>query len=362
VFNGETEEDIRFPMTQGICGLVATTGVSINLANAYDHPNFNQAVDMLTNFKTVSLLCCPIFGDAGKIIGVANMINKTEKEIEPFDEADQKLFEDFAIFCGLALNKAIMHKKMEEQKNRLTLTMELMAFHARVDYSEVDTFKKIQIGLELPMNTLNCWKLCTHNYSDDILAAVTYQMLNTLDYGKCYQILDENLIHYILVVRKNYRPVAYHNFKHAVSVTHCIFYWIMTGMLDPYFSKLELFSLILAALNHDIDHRGTNNQFQKMTNTNLSQFYTKSTMEKHHFNHALGILTSPSDKTNNILVKLTKKDYKDCLDVIETAIIATDLAVFLGNKETFSTILTSKKFDTAGNRTHKYLLIGLLMV
>jgi hypothetical protein len=135
----------------------------------------------------------------------------------------------------------------------------------------------------------------------------------------------------------------------------------MTGMLDPYFSKLELFSLILAAINHDIDHRGTNNQFQKIANTNLSQFYTKSTMEKHHFNHALGILTSPSE-TPNILAKLSKEEYKYCLHVIETAILATDLAIFLANKGTLSTILASKQFDTAGNPAHKNLLIGIIMV
>jgi hypothetical protein len=316
---------------------------------------------MLTQYKTVSLLCCPIIGDAGKIIGVANMINKTETEIEPFDELDQKLFEDFAIFCGLALHKAIMLKKIEEQKNRLTITMELMAYHARVRDDELETFKNIRIGLELPMNIINCWKFCSHEYSDDVLAAVMYQMFNSLGYGKRFQILDDNIIQYVLVVRKNYRPVAYHNFKHAISVTQCIFFWIMTGMLDPYFSKLELFSIIIAALNHDIDHRGTNNQFQKMTNTHLSQFYTKSTMEKHHFNHALGILTSPSEKTN-ILAKLSKKDYKDCLDVIEKSILATDLGVFLGNKDSFSKILTTKTFDPAGNTTHKDLLIGVIMV
>lgn len=127
-----------------------------------------------------------------------------------------------------------------------------------------------------------------------MLVGIAHQMFKVMESGRIFDILDETLIHYILVVRRNYRPIAYHNFGHAVSVTHMVFIWISSGMLDPFFDKLELFSMMIAALNHDIDHRGTNNQFQKMAHTELSQFYANSTMERHHFNHAGTILLTLS--------------------------------------------------------------------
>ena len=48
--------------------------------------------------------------------------------------------------------------------------------------------------------------------------------------------------------------------------------------------------MLVAALNHDIDHRGTNNVFHKQTGSVLSTFYSSSTMERHHFNYAMTIL------------------------------------------------------------------------
>lgn len=86
VFNGSTQSSISFPLSQGICGHVATTGVTVNLVDAYSHPLFNPAVDIETNYKTTSLLCVPVKDSDGKVIGVVNMINKTDQEVEAFDE------------------------------------------------------------------------------------------------------------------------------------------------------------------------------------------------------------------------------------------------------------------------------------
>lgn len=57
-------------MSEGVSGYVATTGKAVNLANAYDHSKFNPAIDILTQYRTVSLLCVPIFGPDGHTIGV----------------------------------------------------------------------------------------------------------------------------------------------------------------------------------------------------------------------------------------------------------------------------------------------------
>jgi 3'5'-cyclic nucleotide phosphodiesterase len=55
-------------------------------------------------------------------------------------------------------------------------------------------------------------------------------------------------------------------------------------------------------------------------------------MERHHFNHAMGILNSSG---LNILSKLNQDDYKKCLKLIEKCILATDLALFLANQVRF---------------------------
>ena len=64
------------------------------------------------------------------------------------------------------------------------------------------------------------------------------------------------------MVKKGYRDPPYHNWFHALSVTH--FCYLMHCHCDLYsvLSELEVFALFVSCLCHDIDHRGTNNAFQ----------------------------------------------------------------------------------------------------
>ena len=101
--------------------------------------------------------------------------------------------------------------------------MELMAFHSTVRKDEVEAFRKISIEHELPVEKIQDWRFSAHDLTsvhttyqqNDALASLTHQMSKKLKYGESYNILDHNLIHYILIVRRNYRPVPYHNFGHA---------------------------------------------------------------------------------------------------------------------------------------------------
>ena len=70
-------KEIRFPMSSGIAGHVASTGETTNITNAYDDPRFNKEIDLKTGFLTKTILCMPIYNAERKIIGVAQLINKT---------------------------------------------------------------------------------------------------------------------------------------------------------------------------------------------------------------------------------------------------------------------------------------------
>lgn len=48
----------------------------------------------------------------------------------------------------------------------------------------------------------------------------------------------DKLLKFCLTVSKNYRPVSYHNWEHAFSVAHCM-YWTITGAPNK-FSEIEV--------------------------------------------------------------------------------------------------------------------------
>lgn len=105
------------------------------------------------------------------------------------------------------------------------------------------------------------------------------------------------LCRWVLSVKKNYRPVKYHNWRHALNVTQTMFAMLKTGKMERFMTDLEIFGLLVACLCHDLDHRGTNNSFQMKTTSPLAILYTTSTMEHHHFDQCIMILNSEG---NNI--------------------------------------------------------------
>lgn len=105
------------------------------------------------------------------------------------------------------------------------------------------------------------------------------------------------LCRWVLSVKKNYRPVKYHNWRHALNVAQTMFAMLKTGKMERFMSDLEILGLLVACLCHDLDHRGTNNAFQTKTESPLAILYSTSTMEHHHFDQCVMILNSES---NNI--------------------------------------------------------------
>ena len=254
--NGD-QQKIIFPMSSGVAGSVATSGKTANIPNAYLDCRFNSEFDKMNNFKTVSLLSVPIFGPEGEIVGVTNLINKLDSngQIVQFSSDDQSLFEGIAVFCGLALYKAVLIDEIQAEKNRLKMVMEIIGFHARTRPEEVEAFMDREQEHFESKAVISSYQYDPHKFlnTDDNLGAIAHQIFLNLQYEKTFEINDIKLVDYILTVRRNYRPIAYHNFTHAVSVTHGLFVFIVNGILDTYFTKLEMFSMLVACLNHDID-------------------------------------------------------------------------------------------------------------
>jgi hypothetical protein len=73
-----TGRGLQIPVTCGIAGHVATTGESVVIQDAYHDKRFNKSVDVRTGFKTQNMMCVPLRSKRGRIIGVVQLINKTQ--------------------------------------------------------------------------------------------------------------------------------------------------------------------------------------------------------------------------------------------------------------------------------------------
>jgi putative ABC transport system ATP-binding protein len=93
--------EIRIPATTGISGRVYRTGTPLNLADAYENPDFNPEVDRRTGYRTRSILCVPVCEDRQRPFAVMTLLNK--RGGAPFDARDEQRLGEFAASVGLVL-------------------------------------------------------------------------------------------------------------------------------------------------------------------------------------------------------------------------------------------------------------------
>src|SRR2546421_4909871 len=114
VAQGDKLAEIRVPIGRGIAGTVAATGETINIADAYADPRFNQDVDRRTGYRTRTILCAPVRDGAGEIVGVSQVLNKAGG---PFTKDDESLLAALSAQAFIALDNARLFESVVTMKN-----------------------------------------------------------------------------------------------------------------------------------------------------------------------------------------------------------------------------------------------------
>ncbi|XP_073495802.1 cGMP-specific 3',5'-cyclic phosphodiesterase isoform X2 [Phyllobates terribilis] len=311
--------------------------------------------------KIQSLLCTPIKnGKKNKVIGVCQLVNKVEEnsgKIKTFNRNDEQFLEAFAIFCGLGIQNTQMYEVVERAMAKQMVTLEILSYHASAAEEETMELQ----GSVVP--SAQSLKLTDFYFSDFDLTDIettlaTSRMFTDLNLVQTFQMKYETLCRWILSVKKNYRKnVAYHNWRHAFNTAQCMFAALRTGKIQNKLSDLEILSLMIATLSHDLDHRGVNNSFIQRSEHPLAQLYCHSIMENHHFDQCLMILNSQG---NQILSGLSVQDYKSALKMIKQAILATDLALYIKRRGDFFDLVKNRNFRW-DHSAQKELFLAMLM-
>ncbi|RWS31936.1 dual 3':5'-cyclic-AMP and -GMP phosphodiesterase 11-like protein [Leptotrombidium deliense] len=347
----------RFPINVGITGYVATTGETLNIPDAYSDPRFDPKVDENSpnNFKHKSILCMPIRNANRKIIGVSQLVNK-QKGV-PFNRNDENLFEAFAIFCGMGIHNTQMYERAIKAIAKQRVTLEILSYHATAPLEEARQLSTVAVP---STEALGLQSLSFNDFSldDDGMIKACLRMFVDLDLVKRFQMNYVMLCRWLLSVRKNYRPVTHHNWRHAFNVAQMMFAILTNTQLCTVLGEIETLGLLIACLCHDLDHRGTNNSFQVKSSSPLAQLYSTSTMEHHHFDQCLMILNSHG---NQIFSSLSTEEYTKIVHVLEEAILATDLAAYFRKRGSFIRLVESEDYDWQNNNEHRSLLRCMLM-
>jgi HD-GYP domain-containing protein (c-di-GMP phosphodiesterase class II) len=96
--------------------MVAVTGDSVRIDDAWEDPRFDRSVDSRTGYRSRSMLCVPLSrpasGGRSETVGVIQVINKLNGV---FDAEDQSLLEAVAGPLAIALENARLFAESEKQ-------------------------------------------------------------------------------------------------------------------------------------------------------------------------------------------------------------------------------------------------------
>ncbi|XP_056422805.1 cAMP and cAMP-inhibited cGMP 3',5'-cyclic phosphodiesterase 10A isoform X3 [Hyla sarda] len=341
-------KEIRFSIEKGIAGQVARTGEVLNIPDAYADPRFNREVDLYTGYTTRNILCMPIVS-RGSVIGVVQMVNKLSGSA--FSKTDENNFKMFAVFCALALHCANMYHRIRHSECIYRVTLEKLSYHSICTSEEWQNLK----NCTLP--AIICKEIELYHFDitpfEDLWPAIYVYMIHQSCGKTCFEL--EKLCRFTMSVKKNYRRVPYHNWKHAVTVSHCMYAILQRN--KELFTDLERKGLLIACLCHDLDHRGYTNSYLQKFDHPLAALYSTSTMEQHHFSQTVSILQLEG---HNIFSNLSSNEYEQVLEIIRKAIIATDLALYFGNRKHLEDLHQTGALNF-NNQGHRDRLIGLMM-
>ncbi|XP_014390695.1 PREDICTED: cGMP-specific 3',5'-cyclic phosphodiesterase [Myotis brandtii] len=346
---------------------VTSTMEALNIPDVSKDSRFPWANENMGNVSQQgirSLLCTPIKnGKKNKVIGVCQLVNKMEEntgKVKPFNRNDEQFLEAFVIFCGLGIQNTQMYEAVERAMAKQMVTLEVLSYHASAAEEETRELQALAAAVVPSAQTLRITDFGFSDFelSDLETALCTIRMFTDLNLVQNFQMKHEVLCRWILSVKKNYRKnVAYHNWRHAFNTAQCMFAALKAGKIQSKLSDLEVLALLVAALSHDLDHRGVNNSYIQRSEHPLAQLYCHSTLEHHHFDQCLMVLNSPG---NQILSGLSIEEYKTALKIIKQAILATDLALYIKRRGEFFELIRKNQFNL-GDPHQKELFLAMLV-
>ncbi|XP_065180599.1 uncharacterized protein LOC135811308 isoform X2 [Sycon ciliatum] len=358
------KKPLQLPVGQGIAAASLRLDTTLNITQASRSPHFSPDVDnsyCVSDAEQRRVLCMPVRRH-NDVLGVLQLCRSSSSNA-PYSTVDEDVARICSLHCSSAISQQSLYKDLMVAENRSNLLTELMLFHMQVPDSELLPY------IQQPAWSLSDLDAKLHISSFtftgmDMEESETVQamlgMFEEMQLCQRWKIPKEKLCRFVLTVQRGYRDPPYHNWRHAVSVAHfCFYLWKKTDHLKP-LTDLEVLALFVACLCHDIDHRGTTNNFQQTAGSALASLYFSqgSVMERHHFAQTMCIL---SDKRCNIFSELSEKDCQAVTDLIYEIILDTDISRHLAvrKKPILQLAEGGATAVESENASHRSLLLAL---
>jgi signal transduction histidine kinase/putative methionine-R-sulfoxide reductase with GAF domain len=119
---GDKVRSIRMKVGHGIAGIVAKTGKAIRIRDAYADPQFEREWDVLTGYRTKSMLAAPLKNHLGRTIGVIQVLNKQGGH--EFTGEDEAILSTLSTQAAVAIDNSRLFLSLIQKNKQLLDTTE----------------------------------------------------------------------------------------------------------------------------------------------------------------------------------------------------------------------------------------------
>lgn len=128
IVQGDEVRAIRLKSGHGIAGHVATTGLSIVVNDPYQDERFNPEWDMISGYRTRSILAVPMKNQNGRTLGVVQVLNKRVGE---FSEKDAVVLAALATQAAIAIENSRLLGSIKQKNTELLEIKEQLEHRVR---------------------------------------------------------------------------------------------------------------------------------------------------------------------------------------------------------------------------------------
>merc|ERR1711971_975892 len=202
-----------------------------------------------------------------------------------------------------------------------------------VDNWNFDTFALHRVSKGTPLRYLGYELLtrhgCLHKYK--VPPSMLEAMLNHVEAG----------------YTANGNP--YHNNMHACDVLQTTHYFISQTGLANWMSDLEIFTSLMAAIIHDLDHTGTTNNFHINSGSGLATLYNdRAVLENHHVSAFFRLI---KEHDCNIFANIQKTDFRDFRNLIIDMVLHTDMSQHFSQLKAMKTMIQQNSGESSFDKT-----------
>mmetsp|Transcript_21470 Transcript_21470/g.35503 ORF Transcript_21470/g.35503 Transcript_21470/m.35503 type:complete len:777 (+) Transcript_21470:186-2516(+) len=178
--------------------------------------------------------------------------------------------------------------------------------------------------------------------------------------------IDENkFVCFVTAVQEAYDDKnPYHNSLHAADVVQGVAALLRLSSssstdVSHYISPIEVLGCLLAAIVHDMGHKGLNNNYEVATSSEIALMYNdRSVMENYHASRAFFLLRN---KDLNFLCDLPPNDQLRIRKIVLNCILATDVGAHFDILGQFKSHVASKDKDGLASAEGRQLLLQMII-